>query len=192
MEKKVFVDISARHVHLNRQDMDVLFGKNSELTIRKILGGGFAAEERVDLIGPKGTIKDVAILGPFRNTQVEISITDARTLGVRPPIRLSGNTKGSSGITLRGPYGELYIEEGVIIPKRHMHLSEKAAKEFGISDGQIVKVRVETLDRSLVFEEIPCRIQPSEPIGPSAVVHIDTDECNAAGMDEPCMGIIVD
>jgi putative phosphotransacetylase len=192
MERKIFVDISARHVHLTRENMDVLFGKGSELTVKKMLGGGFAAEERVTLVSQKDTLQNVTILGPFRYTQVEISMTDARKLGMQPPIRISGNTKGSAPIKLVGPAGELDIEEGVIVAKRHIHISQVVADEYGIVNGQEVKVRVETPDRTLVFEDVLCRIQAEAPFGPPATMHIDTDEANASGIVGSTYGYIVD
>lgn len=192
MEKKVFVDISARHVHLTQENVNVLFGSGYQMTPRKILGGGFVSEERVELVGPKGTIKNVAILGPYRPTQVEISLTDAKTLGVMPPIRLSGDIKNSASITILGPNGTLELEKGVIVAKRHMHIAKEIADQYGIVNGQVVKVRVESADRTLIFEDIPCRVQSEAPVGPPAVVHIDTDECNAAGMDGPCEGTIME
>ena len=192
MEKKVFVDVSARHVHLSQENMDILFGEGAQMTPKKPLGGGFAAEERVTLVGPRGSFERVAILGPVRPTQIEISKTDARALGVNPPVRLSGKTQGSAPIIIVGPKGKLELEEGCIIAKRHIHITEGCAAEYGISQGDVVKVRIETPDRTLVFEDVPCRVQPGDINGPAATMHIDTDECNAAGMDGPCDGYIVE
>lgn len=192
MRKKVLIDISVRHVHLTREDVDILFGDGYELTPRKILGegyGGFAADERVILIGPKGTIHNVAILGPYRPTQIEIAMTDARTLGIQPPIRLSGDTVGSSPIRIVGPKGEVYLKEGVIIAKRHMHITKAVADKWGITDDSLVSVNIETPNRTVIYKDIPCRITLE---GPSPVIHIDTDEANAAGMLESMYGYLVD
>ena len=189
---EVFIDISARHVHLTREDAEKLFGKGFELTPKKQLGGGFQAQEKVALVGPKSRIDNVSILGPFRHTQVELALTDSRKLGIATPIRLSGDVRGSASITIVGPAGAIEIPEGAIAAKRHMHIGKNLADTLGITNDSVVKVRIQTPDRSLVFEDVPCRVQPFDPVGPPAVVHLDTDEANAAGMTGPQMGEIVD
>ena len=184
MEKKILVETSARHVHLTDEHIEVLFGKGKTLTVRNELSqpGQYASNERVDLVGPKNTIKNVMILGPARKaTQVEISMTDARTLGVTPPVRESGDVAGSAGIKLVGPAGELTINEGVIIAKRHAHLTPEVAEEWGVSNGEIVMLKVNT-DRGVIFDDVVVRVNSSF----AAAVHLDTDEANAAA----CSGVV--
>jgi putative phosphotransacetylase len=184
LEKKILVETSARHVHLTDEHIEVLFGKGKTLTVRNELSqpGQYASNERVDLVGPKNTIKNVMILGPARKaTQVEISMTDARSLGVTPPVRESGDIAGSTGIKLVGPAGELTINEGVIIAKRHAHLTPEIAAEWGVSNGEIVQLKVNT-DRGVIFDDVVVRVNSSF----AAAVHLDTDEANAAG----CSGVV--
>ncbi len=180
MEKKILVETSARHVHLTEADMETLLGKGNTLTVKKMLSqpGQFASNERISVVGPKGTIANVLILGPTRPaTQVEVSLTDARALGVKAPIRESGDVAGSAGIKLVGPAGEVEISEGVIVAKRHIHLDPATAEELGVSDKQIVSAKVCTGERSLTFGEVVVRV--SDKFAPA--VHLDTDEANAAG-----------
>ena len=179
MERKVIVETSARHIHLAKEHVDILFGAGHALTNKKDLSqpGQFACEEKVELVGPKGTLK-VSVLGPERKaTQVELSYTDARTLGLAGvPVRESGDTAGSPGIKLVGPAGEVTIDEGVIIAKRHIHMTPADAETFGVEDKQIVKVKIDS-DRTLIFDDVVCRVSPKFALA----MHIDTDECNAAG-----------
>ncbi len=180
MDKKILVETSARHVHLTEADMETLLGKGNVLTVKKMLSqpGQFASNERISLVGPKGTINNVLILGPTRPaTQVEISLTDARALGIAVPVRESGDVSGSAGVKLVGPAGEVEIAEGAIAAKRHIHLDPATANELGVSDKQIVSAKVVTGERSLTFDEVVVRV--SEKFAPA--VHIDTDEANAAG-----------
>lgn len=180
MSKKILVETSARHVHLSEADLEVLLGKGQALTVKKMLSqpGQFASNERIALVGPKSTISNVLILGPTRPaTQVEISLTDARSLGISVPVRESGDIKGSAGLKLVGPAGEVEITEGAIAAKRHIHLDPATADELGVSDKQIVSAKVCTGERSLTFDEVVVRV--SEKFAPA--VHIDTDEANAAG-----------
>ena len=183
MEKKeVFVDISARHVHLTSEDQDVLFGKGYELEVYKELagGGGFASAEKIAIVGPRGSFPKVRILGPCRRqSQVELSKTDARALGVDAPVRISGDLEGTPGIKLVGPAGELELKSGVIVAKRHIHIGKKQVEEWGLKTGDVVAVRVDTPDRSLIFGDTEIRVQDEEDL---ALMHIDTDEANAAGM----------
>ena len=184
-KKEVFVDVSARHIHLTREDQDVLFGKGYELEVYKELagGGGFASVEQIAITFPK-----VRILGPCRKqSQVEVSKTDARALGVDAPVRLSGDLEGTPGIKLVGPAGEIELKNGVIVAKRHIHIGAKQVKEWGLKTGDIVAVKVETPDRSLIFGDTEIRVQDEEDL---ALMHIDTDEANAAGM-RPMNGFIV-
>ena len=179
MSNKILVETSARHVHVTAEQVEILFGKGATLTNKKDLSqpGQFACEERVTVVGPKKSIERVSILGPVRSAaQVEVSFTDARTLGVNAPVRESGDVAGSAPCKLVGPCGEVELTEGVIIAKRHIHLTPADAEEFGVEDKQIVSVKLDTADRSLVFGDVVCRV--SEKFAPA--MHIDTDEANAA------------
>ena len=189
MEKTILVETSARHLHVTQEHLEILFGKGYELGVKKMLSqpGQFASNERVDVVGPKSTLKGVSILGPVRpETQVEISATDARSIGVVAPIRESGDVAGSAGCKLVGPAGEVEIAEGVIVAKRHMHLTPAAAAEFGLKDKQICKIKLEG-ERALIFDEVVVRVK--ESFAPA--VHIDTDEANAAAF-KGGNGIILD
>ena len=175
--KKILVETSARHIHLSAEALEALFGKGATLTNKKDLSqpGQFACEEKVELVGPKSTMK-VSVLGPVRkDTQVELSLTDARALGVSAPVRESGDIAGTTGLTLRGPAGEYVINEGVIVAKRHIHLTPADAAEFGVADKQIVKVKLNT-ERPLIFDGVVVRVNENF----AAAMHIDTDESNAA------------
>lgn len=178
MDNKVLVETSARHVHLTNEHIEVLFGKGATLTFKKDLSqpGQFACEERVKLVGPKKEIANVIILGPARPaTQVEVSFTDARTLGVSAPVRESGDVAGSAACKIVGPCGEVDITEGVIVAKRHIHLTPDDAAKYGVEDKQIVKVKIES-DRTTIFDDVVCRVSPKF----AAAMHIDTDEANAS------------
>jgi len=190
MEKKVLVETSARHVHLTQEHIEALFGKGYQLTHKKDLSqpGQFACEERVDISGPKGTIKNVIILGPARPaSQVEVSATDARTLGIQAPIRESGDVAASGACTISVGENKVELAEGVIVAKRHIHFTPADAEAFGVQDKQIVKVRVEG-QRALIFDEVVVRVSPKF----AAAMHIDTDESNAACAAPGTMGILVD
>ena len=190
MEKKVLVETSARHVHLSEAHIEALFGKGYQLTHKKDLSqpGQFACEERVDITGPKGTIKNVIILGPARpDSQVEVSATDARSLGLKAPIRESGDIAGSAPCTISVGDKSVEIAEGVIVAKRHIHFTPADAEAFGVKDKQIVKVRVEG-ERALIFDEVVVRVKDTF----AAAMHIDTDESNAACAAPGTMGVLVD
>ncbi len=191
MEKKVSVEISARHVHLSEEVYKKLFGEDAEMTSVKDLtgGGAFVDARRVTLVGPKSEMKRVAVLGPYRPVQIELSKTDARKLGVEPPIRISGDTKGSAPIKIIGDCGEYDAEEGAIIAKRHIHVCEREAAEWGVKKNDIVKVSIKTDERSLIFDDVVIRTNPEESL---AIMHIDTDEGNAAGMDGTTDGFVVE
>ena len=183
MEKKILVETSARHVHLTEADVETLLGKGNALTVKKMLSqpGQFASNERITLDGPKNSISNVLILGPTRSaTQVEISLTDARALGVSVPVRESGDIKGSAGVKLVGPAGEVELTEGAIAAKRHIHLDPATAEELGVTDKQIVSTKIETTGRSIIFGDVVVRVNANF----APAVHIDTDEANAAG----CVG----
>lgn len=186
--RKIMIEASGRHVHLSAQDLETLFGKGYELTPKKWLSqpGQFASEERVAVVGPKGSFDHTAILGPVRKeTQVELSLTDARALGITAPIRESGDLEGSTGIHIVGPKGEIDIDKGVIIAKRHIHLTPEDAEKFGVKDKQIVNVKVGG-ERGLIFGEVVCRVSEKY----ATAMHVDFDEANAcAGATE---GEIID
>ena len=189
MENKILVETSARHVHLTTEAVEALFGKGYKLTVKKPLSqpGQYACEERVTVVGPKKEIANVIILGPERKAcQVEVSLTDARTLGVCAPVRESGDVVGSAGCKLVGPAGEYEISEGVIAAKRHIHLTPEAAADLGVADKEIVSVALDT-ERSLVFGDVVIRV--SDKFAPA--MHIDTDESNAACAFGTCYGKIV-
>ena len=180
MENKILVETSARHVHLSEEHVAILFGEGHALTVKKELSqpGQYACEERVTVVGPKKSIERVSILGPARKaSQVEVSFTDARTLGINAPVRESGDTKGSAGCKLVNPDtgAELELTEGVIAAKRHIHLTPEAAAEFGVADKEIVSVKINS-ERTTVFGDVVVRV--SEKFAPA--MHIDTDEANAA------------
>ena len=189
MKKEVLVEISARHLHVSREDLDTLFGKGYELTNKKDLSqpGQFACEEKVTVVGAKGSLK-ASILGPVRpDTQVELSLTDARSIGVAAPVRESGDVKGSGSCKLVGPCGEVELEYGVISAKRHIHFTPEDGEKFGVTDNQNVKVKIATEGRSLIFDDVVVRISPKY----AAAMHIDTDESNAAGIAGAVDGIII-
>ena len=190
MANKVLVETSARHVHVTREALDILFGEGYELTVKKMLSqpGQYASAERIDVVGPKKTLSGVSILGPVRpETQVELSLTDARSIGIAAPVRESGQIAGSGACKLVGPKGEVEISEGVIVAKRHIHMTKADAAEFGLSDKQIVSVKVDSADRSLIFGDVVVRVSDSYALA----MHIDTDESNAAGMAPGTMGEVI-
>ena len=189
MGKTILVETSARHVHVSQADLEVLFGKGYTLTNKKDLSqpGQFACEEKVSVVGPKGETK-MSILGPTRNaTQVEVSLTDARTLGIQALVRESGDIEGTHGCKLVGPAGEVEICCGVIAAKRHIHMTPADAKEFEVQDKDIVSVKITTDQRSLTFGDVVCRVSDSYALA----MHIDTDESNAAGISGACQGEVI-
>ena len=190
MNKPVLVETSARHVHVSRRVLNILFGEGYELTHKKDLSqpGQFACEERVQVIGPKSSFPAVSILGPVRpETQVELSAGDARSIGVKAPIRESGDLKGSAGCKIVGPKGEVELNDGVIIAKRHIHATPEDAEKYGLADKQIVSVKVDTPERSLIFGDVVVRVSKNYALA----MHIDTDESNAAGCTPGLMGEIL-
>lgn len=179
MGKTFIVETSARHVHVTAEDLEILFGKGATLTNKKDLSqpGQFACEERVNVVGLKGELKNVSILGPVRPaTQIEVSATDARALGVTAFIRESGDIAGTAGCKLVGPCGEVELSEGVIVAKRHIHMTPADAEAFQVKDKDIVWVKVATPERSIVFGDVVVRVSPKFALA----MHIDTDESNAA------------
>ena len=180
---KVLVETSARHLHVSKEHLEILFGQGAELHNKKDLSqpGQYATTERVDVVGPKRTIAGVTILGPCRNsTQVELSATDARSIGVNAPVRESGDTAGSGACKLVGPAGEVELEEGVIVAKRHIHATTADAAAAGVADKEIVQLKIESEGRSLIFDDVVVRVSDSFALA----CHLDTDEANAAG----CVG----
>jgi putative phosphotransacetylase len=190
MEKKILVEVSARHCHLSREHLDILFGKGYELTVKKDLSqpGQFAAEEKIKVVGPKSELPRVSILGPVRSsTQIEVSLTDARSIGIKAPVRMSGDIKGSAGCTIVGPKGQVDLEEGLIAAKRHIHITPEDAGKFDLKDGQVVSVKIDTDQRSAILGDTVVRIKKDF----SSAMHIDTDEGNAVGITGEQYGIIL-
>ncbi|MGN1444805.1 MAG: phosphate propanoyltransferase [Eubacteriales bacterium] len=189
--KKILVETSARHIHLTDEAVKVLYGPDATLVVKKMLSqpGQFAtANDKIKLVGPKGEMM-VSVLGPTRPAnQVELSFTDARALGLKDvPVRESGDVAGTPGLKLVGPAGELEINEGVIIAKRHIHFNPQEAADFGVENGQIVKVRIQS-QRTTIYDDVVCRVSPKYALA----MHIDTDECNAACAFGVVYGEIVD
>ena len=188
---EVLVEISARHLHLSQADLETLFGEGYQLTAKKELSqpGQYACEERVKVVGTKGEFPAVSVLGPVRNaTQVEISLTDARSIGVAAPVRESGDITGSGSCKLVGPKGELELKEGVIAAKRHIHATTADAERMGVENGQIVSVEIPTSNgRNLIFGDVVVRVSDSYALA----MHIDTDESNAAGMAPNTIGRVI-
>lgn len=190
MSRQFIVETSARHVHLTESDFKVLFGNEATLTIKKNLSqpGQYACEERVNIVGPKKEILGVSILGPFRSaSQVELSATDARSIGLPIVIKESGDLKGTPGCKIVGPKGSLELHEGVIVAKRHIHATNEDAKELGVKDKDIVNVKIKTPERALIFGDVVVRVSDAYALA----MHIDTDEANASGMVPGIMGEIV-
>ena len=179
MDYEVKIGLSNKHLHLQKEHIDILFGKGHELTPTKPLvqPGQFACEEKVDIVGPKNTLKGIRVLGPARpETQVEVAMTDARTLGIKAPVRESGKLEGTPGCKIVGPCGEVEIDHGVIVALRHVHLSPAQAEEAGVKDKDIVSIKIEG-ERGLVFNNVLVRSGDAH----EREVHLDTDEGNAAG-----------
>ena len=186
--KGIFVELEAsgRHVHVNEEQANILFGHG--LTPSRPLSqpGQFLAQERVTVRGPKGEFQNVAVLGPARGkAQVEISLTDGKTLGIAPPVRLSGDVAATPGAELIGPKGSLTIKEGVIAAKRHIHMTPQDAKHFRVKDKQAVKLQTFT-DRPVIFEDVIVRVSPDF----ATFVHLDYDEANACGFQKGDLGRI--
>lgn len=186
---RLFVELEAsgRHVHVTREQAQTLFGHG--LTPKRPLSqpGQYLANERVTVVGPKGTFENVAVLGPERKeAQVEISLTDGRTLGVEAPVRLSGDVSGTPGVTLIGPGGTVTLNEGVIAAQRHIHLTPEDARNFGVKDKQVVKLQTFTA-RPVIFQDVAVRVSPEF----ASYVHLDYDEANACGFAKGDLGRIL-
>ena len=181
------LEASGRHVHVTKEQALTLFGH--DLTEKRPLSqpGQYLCNERVTVEGPKGKFQNVAVLGPARKeAQVEISLTDGRTLGITPPVRLSGDVRNTPGARLVGPNGQVELENGVIAAKRHIHMSPQDAKNFGVTDGQEVSLKTYT-GRQLIFENVPVRVSPDF----ASFAHLDYDEANACGMKDGDLGRIL-
>jgi putative phosphotransacetylase len=179
------VGMSNRHIHLSKEHLEILFGEGFELTKMKDLSqpGQYAANEKVDIVGPKGTLKGVRILGPVRKeTQIEISITDGFVLGVNPPVRDSGDLAGSPGAKIIGPKGEVEIDKGIIAAARHIHMHTTDAEKFGVVDKDIVSVKIEG-KRGLTFDNVLVRVHKDYALE----MHVDIDEGNAASLKNGSM-----
>lgn len=186
---KFLVETSARHAHVSQEDLEILFGAGSQLTIKKELSqpGQYASEQKITVVGPRGQLS-VTILGPTRkSTQVELSMTDARQIGLTAPVRESGDTAGSAGCKLVGPAGEVMLKEGIIIAKRHIHMTPEQAEQLGVEDKQVVSVKIDTNGRSIIFGDTIVRAHPTYALA----MHIDTDEANAAGASGEVYGEII-
>jgi len=187
MKTKVLIEASARHIHLSKKDLESLFGV--DYTLKKFRNltqpSDFAAQETI-AIKANDLLENVRIVGPLRDkTQIEISLTDAIKLGINPPIKISGDLKGSAGIILIGPKGEVELEEGVIIAKRHLHCATEEAKKFKLKNGQVVSV-ITSGERGVIFNNIIVRVGDNYKL----CLHIDTDEANAAGINKTGEGIL--
>lgn len=181
------LEASGRHVHVTKEQALKLFGH--DLTEKRPLSqpGQYLCNERVTVEGPKGKFQNVAVLGPARKeAQVEISLTDGRTLGITPPVRLSGDVRNTPGVRLVGPNGQVELENGVIAAKRHIHMTPQDARNFGVTDGQEVSLKTYT-GRQLIFENVPVRVRPDF----ATYAHLDYDEANACGMKDGDLGRIV-
>ncbi|MCI1268948.1 MAG: phosphate propanoyltransferase [Ruminococcus sp.] len=190
MSNKFIIETSARHIHVTDKDLEILFGKGHQLTKKKDLSqpGQFACEERVTIVGPKKELAGVSILGPVRAaTQVELSATDARSIGIDAPIRESGDVKGSGACKVIGPCGEIEISEGVIVAKRHIHLTPADAAELNVKDKDIVWVKVDTNGRKAILGDVVVRVSDKF----ARAMHIDTDESNAIAAPRSLEGEIV-
>lgn len=186
---KFIVETSARHLHVTDADLETLFGKGFKLTVKKNLSqpGQFATNEKVTVKGPKGELK-MSILGPTRpDTQIEVSFSDARTLGLVPPVRESGDIKGSAPCTLVGPCGEVELSEGVIVAKRHIHTTPEDAEKLGVKDKEIVWTKIETNGRKTIYGDVVVRVSEKY----ATAMHLDTDEANAAGCSGEVFGEII-
>lgn len=186
---KILVETSARHLHVSEKDLETLFGKGHQLTSKKALSqpGQYACEEKVRVVGPRGEL-NMTILGPTRPvSQVELSFTDARALGIKPPVRESGDIAGSEPVKLVGPKGEVELKEGAIVAMRHIHATPEDAEKLGVQDKQVVKVKVQGTGRALVFDDTVVRVSPKFALA----MHIDTDESNAASAAGEVYGEIV-
>ncbi len=190
MSIKIPIETSARHMHISREDFERLFGTGSELTFSKELSqpGQFVAKERVTVIGPKGQFENIALLGPFRpETQVEVSLTDTKKLGLPPVIRQSGDIADTPGCMLSGPNSSIEIERGVIVAKRHIHMTPSDAYKMRVRDNESVFVMTKSYERALIYADVIVRVHKNF----SLAMHVDTDEANAFANDKEPYGVII-
>jgi putative phosphotransacetylase len=188
--KTILIETSARHIHLTQSDLETLCGQGFQMSSVRPLSqpGQYVANVRLTLVGPKKSIENVVVLGPVRPaSQVEVSATEARILGLTPPIRESGDIQGSSPITIVGPKGQITLTQGCIIAKRHIHMTPDDATSFGVKDKQVVSVKVSNASRSLTYGDVVVRVRPDFALA----MHIDTDEANAAGLNGDTQGMLV-
>ncbi len=189
-EKLIPIGVSNRHIHLSEEDLFTLFGDNYALTLQKELSqpGQFAAQEIVTLVGPKGTLEKVRILGPVRKkTQAEISATDSYKLGIKPVIRDSGEHVGTPGLKIVGPVGQVDMKSGVMVASRHIHLNLEQASEWSLSDGDRVRVQIQS-KRPMIFEDVLIRVNEHY----QKEMHLDLDEANAALIDGQTQGMLME
>ncbi len=190
MSLKIPIETSARHIHLSKEDFETLFGPGARMTYVKELSqpGQYACKERISVVGPKGRFEKVIVLGPYRNeTQVEISVTDTRKLGIPSIIRQSGDFEGTPGRTLIGPHGTVTLDKGVIVAKRHIHMTPIDALRAHVKDNDVVFVITNSFERSLIFSDVVVRVSPSF----SLAMHVDTDEANAFANEDHPTGVIL-
>jgi len=188
--KTILVETSARHIHLTQKDLEILCGPGFQMQAVRPLSqpGQYVSNVRLTLVGPKRTFENVVVLGPVRPaSQVEVSATEARTLGINPPIRESGDIQGSSPITIIGPKGKIILPIGCIIAKRHIHMTPEDAIYFHVKDKQIVSVKLTSPSRSLIFGDVVIRVRKDFYLA----MHIDTDEANAAGLSGDAQGELI-
>lgn len=174
------VSVSARHIHVSQEDLEILFGKGYKLTKFKDISqpGQYASEEKVTIVGPRGSIKNLRILGPVRNeTQVELSVTDTRTIGINPVMRQSGKLEGTPGIKIIGTKGEIIKDKGCIVAERHIHMTKEDSKKYGVHDGEIVKVKINSI-RGGILDNVFVRVRDDFALD----MHIDVDDANAMGI----------
>lgn len=179
-EDTILVEASGKHVHLSQEHVEMLFGKGYKLKKVRELSqpGQYLCEEKVMIIGPKGVLNKVAVLGPARkDTQVEVSLSDAVSIGIKAPVRMSGDVKGSAGAVIATANSAIKLEEGVIAAKRHIHIKPEDAKRFEVEDKEVVQVKVGCEERGLIFDNVVIRVSPSF----DTAMHIDYDEANACG-----------
>lgn len=190
MSLRIPIETSARHIHVSEDDFKILFGKDASLTYKHELSqpGQYLCNERLTIVGPRGTFENVAILGPYRKaTQIELSMTDTRKIGLPGVIRQSGDIKDTPGCTLIGPKGEIVLEEGVIVAKRHIHMTPLEASRAHVKDNDEVFVITESYERGLIFADVVVRVSPSFRLA----MHVDTDEANAFASEETPTGAIL-
>lgn len=188
--KSILVETSARHIHLTQKDLEILCGVGFQMESIRPLSqpGQFVANVRLTLVGPKKSLENVVVLGPVRPaSQVEVSATEARMLGINPPIRESGDIQGSSSIKIVGPKGQITLTQGCIIAKRHVHMTPTDAQIFGVVDKQMISVKVQSPSRSLIFADVVVRVRKDFALA----MHIDTDEANAAGLTGDTQGEVI-